>query len=155
MFTGTNFSARVLPKAAVVLALVAAAFTVAPASNANTGGPGDQGNSAAAHAGVIPGQYIVTLKPGENPRSVAAVAGASPKFVYEHALNGFAARLSNGQLNALQHNRAVEAIEPDQEIPTDGYLTQATDTYGQPWGLDRIDQRSGLSRTFTWWSSGT
>jgi len=103
----------------------------------------------------IPGQYIVTLKTDENPRSVAAIAGVSPRWVYEHAVNGFTAQLNRGQLNALQHNRAVEAIEPDQRITTDAAVVEAMDTAGQPWGLDRVDQRSGLSKTYSWWSSGT
>jgi len=103
----------------------------------------------------IPGQYIVTLKADENPRSVAAIAGVSPKWVYENALNGFTAQLNRGQLTALQHNRAVEAIEPDQEVTGEAYSTQVIDSTGQPWGLDRIDQRSGLSKTYSWWTSGT
>jgi len=103
----------------------------------------------------IPGQYIVTLKAGENPRSVAAIAHVSPMFVYESALNGFAAKLNDGQLNALRHNRAVEAIEQDQEVTGDGFLTQTIDSSGQPWGLDRVDQRSGLSRSYTYWSTTT
>jgi subtilisin family serine protease len=102
----------------------------------------------------IPGRFIVTLRQGENPRSVAAIAKVEPSYVYESALNGFAAELNDGQLNALRHNKAVEAIEQDQEVFPTGYVYQTMDTAGQPWGLDRIDQRSGLSRTFTWWTSG-
>ncbi|MEO6712066.1 MAG: S8 family peptidase [Mycobacteriales bacterium] len=109
--------------------------------------------SAPAPTDSAPASYIITLKPGENPRSVAAVAGVAPDFVYEHALLGFAATLNDGQLTALRHSRAVAAIEPDQAIKADGYLAQTMPS-GQPWGVDRIDQRSGLSRTYTYWSSG-
>jgi subtilisin family serine protease len=145
-------------KAAVVSALftltIAATTGLAEAS---AGGTVNAEDAMVVHGTgkPIPGQYIVTLKAGQNPRAVAAIVGASPKWVYEHALNGFTAQLSPGQLNALQHNRAVAEIEPDQEITTDGFLTETTDTAGQPWGLDRVDQRSGLSRTYTWWSSGS
>ena len=103
----------------------------------------------------IPGQYIVTLKEGENPRAVAAIVGADPKWVYENALDGFTAELNNGQLNALRHNKAVAAIEQDQEITPTGYVTEYTDSGNQPWGLDRVDQRTGLSHSYSYWSSGT
>jgi subtilisin family serine protease len=101
----------------------------------------------------IPDHYIVTLNAGENPRSVAAIAKVTTDYVYESALNGFAAELNDGQLNALRHNKAVHAIEPDQEVT--GEATQTIGSTGQPWGIDRIDQRSGLSRSYTWWSSGS
>jgi subtilisin family serine protease len=124
-----------------------------PPSNAST--PADKVPGPAGTGKPIPGQYIVTLKEGENPRAVAAIVGASPKWVYEAAVNGFTAELNSGQLRALQHLRAVENIEQDQEISLDAWYTQTTDISGQPWGLDRIDQRSGLSRSFTYWLSGT
>src|SRR5688572_16630677 len=63
--------------------------------------------AASAATRAVPGSYIVVLKEGENPRSVAAIAGVDPRFVYTAALNGFAAELNQGQLNALQHNPAV------------------------------------------------
>jgi subtilisin family serine protease len=83
----------------------------------------------------IEGQYIVVVREGADPRSVAAVAGASPRYVYTAAINGFAATLNAGQLNALQQNPNVETIEQDQ-------VAQASATQsGATWGLDRIDQR--------------
>jgi subtilisin family serine protease len=84
----------------------------------------------------IPDQYIVVLKEGGNPRSVAAVAGVNPHFVYTAALEGFSATLNQGQLNALQHNPNVAYIEQDQEVSVSTTQTGAT------WGLDRIDQRN-------------
>jgi subtilisin family serine protease len=132
--------------AAIAVLVVAMIAMVAPSRAGATAASGDRGSETAS--------YIITLKSGENPRSVAAVAKVSPSFVYEHALTGFAATLNAGQLNALRHHKAVEAIEPDQAIAADGWYTQTTGSDGQPWGLDRIDQRSGLSRTFTYWASG-
>ena len=84
----------------------------------------------------IEGQYIVVVREGADPRSVAAVAGASPRYVYTAAINGFAATLNAGQLNALQQNPNVESIEQDQEAQA------STTQSGATWGLDRIDQRS-------------
>lgn len=148
MFKGTKV-------ALVVSALLGFAVAAMPGLAEAGSGTARTGDAPAGHAAgkPIPGQYIVTLKAGENPRAVAAIVGANPRWVYEHALNGFTASLNDGQLNALRHHRAVAAIEQDQQITTDGYLTQTIDSTGQPWGLDRVDQRYGLSRTYTYWSN--
>jgi aqualysin 1 len=90
---------------------------------------------AVAPERAIDGEYIVALKEGANPRSVAAVAGVSPKFVYTAALNGFAGTLNQGQLNALQHNPSVAYIQQN------GRVSVSTTQTGATWGLDRIDQR--------------
>ncbi|HEX2093018.1 MAG TPA: S8 family peptidase [Longimicrobiaceae bacterium] len=97
----------------------------------------------------IPGQYIVVLKDGADPRSVAAVAGVSPKYIYTAALNGFAGALNAGQLNALQHNPSVAYIEQDQ------VMSVATTQSNATWGIDRVDQRAlPLSKTFTYLNTG-
>ena len=103
---------------------------------------------AAAPGSAIPGSYIVILKEGANPRSVAAVAGVGPRFVYTTAVNGFAADLNQGQLNALQHNPAVAYIEED------GIATASVIQTGATWGIDRVDARSGLSTTFSYTATG-
>jgi len=87
---------------------------------------------AAAPGQAVEGSYIVVLRQGADARSVAAVAGVEPGFVYRAALNGFAATLGAGQLAALRHNPAVEYVEQDQAV-------EAT---AIPWGLDRIDQHN-------------
>jgi len=84
----------------------------------------------------IPDQYVVVVRDGADPRSVAAITGATPRFVYESALNGFAATLNTGQLQALQRNPNVESIEQDQEFSVEVDQLNAT------WGLDRINQRN-------------
>ncbi|MBV9772361.1 MAG: S8 family peptidase, partial [Gemmatimonadetes bacterium] len=86
--------------------------------------------AAAAHG--IPGEYIVVLREGADPRSVAAVAGVTPEFVYTATINGFAAALNAGQLTALQHNPNVDYVEQDQ----------AMQAQAVPWNLDRIDQHN-------------
>jgi subtilisin family serine protease len=96
-------------------------------------------NPALSHtsAAAAEGGYIVVLKEGANPTSVAAVAGIRPRSVYTAALTGFAARLNQGQLNALSHNPQVAYIEPDAPAQLMAYVTQSPAT----WGLDRINQR--------------
>jgi subtilisin family serine protease len=89
-----------------------------------------------ASANGIDGSYIVVLNEGADPRSVAAVAGVDPHYVYTAAVNGFAAELNQGQLNALQHNPNVDYIEQDQMYEA------ATTQSGATWGIDRIDQRN-------------
>jgi subtilisin family serine protease len=90
-----------------------------------------------ASAAAADGGYIVVLREGADPTSVAAVAGIRPRSVYTAALNGFAARLNQGQLNALSHNPQVAYIEADAPAQLMAYVTQSPAT----WGLDRINQK--------------
>ncbi|HEX2209868.1 MAG TPA: S8 family serine peptidase [Longimicrobium sp.] len=110
--------------------------------------PDDARILAAAQDG-IEGAYIVVLKEGANPRSVAAIAGVNPRYVYTAALNGFAGRLNQGQLTALSHNPNVAYIEQDARVSV------ATTQTGATWGLDRIDQRNRpLNGTYTYTPTG-
>jgi subtilisin family serine protease len=121
--------------------LVACAATLAACSDQTPAGPGAEFAPVQAPlhtvspGRAVEGAYIVVLKEGGDPRAVAAVAGVTPRFVYENALKGFAARLNAGQLNALRHHPDVDYVEQDQR----GGI--ATTQYGATWGLDRIDQR--------------
>ncbi len=88
-----------------------------------------------AAAGGIDGAYLVVLNDGADARAVALAAAVSPRRVYTAAVHGFAAALSQGQLNALRHDPAVAYLEQDAV-----YQAQVGQT-APPWGLDRIDQR--------------
>jgi len=102
-----------------------------------------------AASGAIPGSYVVVLNEDADPRSVAAVAGVSPRYVYTAALTGFAAELNAGQLNALQHNPNVAYIEQNARVQASATQSNAT------WGLDRIDQRAlPLNSTYTYTPTG-
>jgi subtilisin family serine protease len=118
-----------------VTVLAAAAACSDPQTPVLATAPGGAPVLAAANDG-IQGAYIVVLNEGANPRSVAAVAGVNPRYVYTAALNGFAATLNPGQLNALTHNPNVAYIQQDSRVTASATQTGAT------WGLDRIDQRN-------------
>jgi subtilisin family serine protease len=134
---------RSLPAAAALLALAACADPSPTAGRATDAAP------LLAAGNAVEGRYVVVLREGADPRSVAAVAGVHPRYVYTAALNGFAAELNAGQLNALRHNPAVEYVEADQTFEVTTTQTGAT------WGIDRIDQRSlPLSGTYTYTSTG-
>jgi subtilisin family serine protease len=127
--------------------LLAAAIAVCALALAAT-------TASAAPDRPIPGQYIVTVEKGHDPGAVAHGVDAKAKFVYESALNGFAAKLNPGQLNALRHNPKVAAIEQDGVASAD--TTQAMNAAGDPWGLDRVDQHPlPLSKTYTYAKDGT
>jgi len=104
---------------------------------------------AAASGRGVPGSYIVVLKEGSQPGAVARGSGLTPRYVYSSALNGFAATLSDAQLEKLRTHPSVAYIEQDARVA----LT--TTQSGATWGLDRIDQRDRpLNGTYTYTPTG-
>ncbi|MFJ8694224.1 S8 family peptidase [Streptomyces roseolilacinus] len=97
----------------------------------------------------IKGRYIVTLKAGADPAGLAKNKSVKTRHLYQKVLNGFAADLSAGQLEALRRDSRVLSIEEDQKVSATATQTNA------PWGLDRIDQRSGRNGTYTYTRSGS
>lgn len=102
----------------------------------------------------IEGQYIVVLStlPGkDNPRALAALealtkevgqmAEAKIKHQYRHALTGFAAKLTDRQVDRLKNDPRVKYVEQDHNfsLDNDGLVQNYVS-----WGLDRLDQREGL-----------
>jgi subtilisin family serine protease len=72
------------------------------------------------------------------PSAVTALArenGIWPEFVYQSALSGFSAVMSEAQALALAKHPLVEWVEED------GVMEASTTQTGATWGLDRIDQR--------------
>lgn len=85
-------------------------------------------------------RYIVLLDDAVNPRAKAnehaRTHGAKVAYVYEAALVGYAADLTDKEAERIRHERGVRSVEADQ--PVEAFATQT----GATWGLDRIDQVS-------------
>lgn len=95
--------------------------------------------ASAAPAGFPATTYIVTLRAGTVPASVAALAarlGGRIDYLYTVALNGFAVTLPSAAAGRLWTLPGVAAVEADQPVSVD------TTENSAPWGLDRVDQRA-------------
>lgn len=69
-------------------------------------------------------------------RKLASAHGTSPRYIYSHAVKGFAARLSANAAEALRHHPDVIRVELDGKV-----TTQDVQPNPPSWGLDRIDER--------------
>lgn len=97
--------------------------------------------------------FVVTLAPATGEvapvvDTLLARYGGTLGFTYTTALRGFSVTLSSGAARALAHDPLVSAVQADQPVTIDG--TQA----GAQYDLDRIDQRSGLSGSYTYGATG-
>ena len=108
----------------------------------------------------IAGQYIVVFREDEltlrSQRasavglSMAQSVGAKVVHGYEHALQGFAAKMSEASVKALLADPRVSYIAEDGVVELEAVQANA------PWGLDRIDQRNRpLSTTYVYNAMGT
>ncbi|MBZ9751271.1 S8 family peptidase [Deinococcus sp. HMF7604] len=108
-------------------------------------------------ADTIPGQYIVVLSGGTSASTLATQSGGlvsalgldpqgiTVQYLYNQALNGFAAKLSAQNLATLRADKRVKYIQ--QDAMAHAVATQSNAT----WGIDRIDQRDRpLSGTYTY-----
>ena len=144
---------RTVPARLTTLSAVALALSLTGASAAVAGppgsvddGPGHKARPAEAPVGAapgagtpVPGQYVVVFRPGtrgakELARTLVREQGGQLLHTYEHALQGFAARMPEGKAAALRRNPNVALVEQDTVV------TVADTQTGATWGLDRSDQ---------------
>ncbi len=86
--------------------------------------------------GKIAGQYIVVLNedvndPRQKAREHAQRHGAEVLYTYEHALKGYAARLSSERVEDLEADPDVDYVEQDGQM---GIAAQT-----MPWGIDKVE----------------
>lgn len=100
----------------------------------------------ADHPDAVPGSYIVVLEDGaargDSGSQASNLAGryaGQVEFVYDAALTGFSARMSETAARRLAADPAVAYVEQDRMVSVE-------DTQFDPpsWGLDRIDQRTPM-----------
>jgi len=89
----------------------------------------------------VAGNYIVVLADPDDTVStsirLATTHKAQVTQTYKHALNGFAARMSEVDAKALSADPAVRYVQQD------GYVFATAGQYLPPsWGINRIDQRA-------------
>jgi subtilisin family serine protease len=95
----------------------------------------------------IPGRYIVVVKQDRDPAAVARWQDAAGRHVFS-SVHGFSAKLDAAQVRALRGSARVAYVEPDRVVTA---ATTQVLAGGQPWGIDRIDQRNRpLSGTYTY-----
>jgi hypothetical protein len=101
--------------AALAVVLIASSAAAAPAVTAIRGA----GLAPERQAPRIPGRYIVVFEdavadPGTLTDRLATALGFSPTQRYSHAIEGFAAPLSDGVVAALRADPKVAFVAPDR-----------------------------------------
>ena len=105
-------------------------------------------------------RHIVVLHDNVDSDAVARDHGrrydAEVKDVYHHALKGYVATFKGTGAADVARDPRVAFVELDQKVSIQGAGTQTNiDPLNGPWGLDRIDQSTGLNGTFNWADDGT
>jgi len=150
-------------KKAVSYFALASVFTMAgcqkedPVANQDlTANANPANNAAASQSGkAIEGQYIVTLKSGENTdESIKtmmaddALKSTNVTSKMEGAIKGFTGKLSKDQLESLKNNPDVLSIEQDKLITLGTVGTPiAQPAQTIPWGVARVGYGDGTGKT--------
>lgn len=105
--------------------------------------------TSALLAGVVPpagaaperDSFIVVFKdtvenPGDEAREQAQSENAELRHVYQYAIKGYAAVMSETAAARIANNPRVAYVERDAEVQASAIQD------GAPWGLDRIDHRT-------------
>lgn len=110
----------------------------------------------------IPGNYIVVLEDaavgergemsiaGETADLLSRIHGGKTKRVFKHAINGYAAEMTEMEAIALSQDPRVKFVEEDARVYASATQSNAT------FGLDRVDQRAlPLNGTYTYNYTGS
>ncbi|MFF1559877.1 S8 family peptidase [Streptomyces sp. NPDC058279] len=136
---------------------IAALLTMTPAfaGTASAAAPEPTPAPLIASANAVPGQYIVTLEKGVDPAALTKKLGLKARFLYSHAMNGFAVSMTPLQLRIARVALGVKSVEEDTKVRAVSTVSDQDDgrALSAPtslWGLDRIDQKVlPLDDTFT------
>jgi subtilisin family serine protease len=111
------------------------------------------GAAPAVQAEVKSSSYIVMLGPGARTpvQTRSAVArragqvGAAPEHIYTHALEGFSARLTGSEAQALAADPGVAAVVPDYQVQSRSLCAEPIAAPCEPTGVLRIGRPGGQS----------
>jgi subtilisin family serine protease len=100
-------------------------------------------------------RQIVVLNDSADARAVAAehsrLHGAAVVDVFEHAVQGYVADVSESGAEELRRDARVRLVERDRRV-----TAFATQSNPPSWGVDRVDQRDlPLSKSFTYGRTGS
>jgi subtilisin family serine protease len=142
-----------------VVALLAAS---APASRSSASSAQKRSKLFKKGESAIPGQYIVVLNDEaagslgqfsfaqQASEVLVSAYGGKMKQVFKHAINGYAAEMTEAEAVALSEDPRVAFVEED------GIMRASVTQTGATWGLDRIDQRNRpLNGTYNYNRTGS
>jgi subtilisin family serine protease len=106
--------------------------------------------------------HVVHARTATEAAAAAQEVGVRPRATFDHALAGFAARLTSHQVDRLRTRNGVLGVEPDRRVtPLEphmqlrSHMSEASQLGPPNWGLDRIDQRTlPLDHRFTTTATG-
>jgi subtilisin family serine protease len=141
-----------LSSRAIVTSLAACALAVGWIGASGASARPASSEPSAAH-------YIVVLHDNVDPDAVARDHGrrfgAQVERVYHNALKGYVATFKGTGAADVAQDPRVDFVELDQKVTVQTTSPQTIDDNTGPWGLDRIDDKTGLDGSFGWTADGS